>query len=178
MINNRVSGTASSTNTSACSANEQNKTFPTNSNNEKASYMQLDGPYDHYSSTLPSPSRTGFAQPPPRTQHHNRLQFQTRHQYQHQTSNGANPQGHARQQALQAENAVADLLPFCTGGPPLQQEQIIALSDVAGSLKEVMLLALGAAAGDTSCVDKLEGSVGRATAAQIVEFFVDEWEVE
>jgi hypothetical protein len=178
MINNRVSGTASSTNTSACSTNEQNKTFPTNSNNDKAPHMQLDGPDDRFSSTLPSTSRTGFAQPPPRTQHHNRLQFQTRHQYQHQPSAGAKPQGHVRQQPRQAENAVADLLPFCTGGPPLQQEQIIALSDVAGSLKEVMLLALGAAAGDTSCVDKLEGAVGRATALQIVEFFVDEWEVE
>ncbi|KAH7086765.1 hypothetical protein FB567DRAFT_526179 [Paraphoma chrysanthemicola] len=81
-------------------------------------------------------------------------------------------------QARTSENAVTDLLPFCTTGPPLQEEQIIALSDVAGSLKEVMMLALGAAAGDRGCVDKLEGAVGRDAAVRIVDFFGGEWEVE
>lgn len=41
-----------------------------------------------------------------------------------------------------------------------------------------MLLALAAASGDMSSVDKLEGAVGERAAANIVEFFVDEWEIE
>ena len=62
--------------------------------------------------------------------------------------------------------------------PPLSQEQVIALSDVVGSLKELVVLVLGAAAGEVACVEKLEGVVGTETAARMVEFFVDEWEVE
>jgi hypothetical protein len=62
--------------------------------------------------------------------------------------------------------------------PSLTQNQVIALSDVAGSLKELVLLALGAAASDEVCVDKLGCAVGSETASNIMEFFVDEWEVE
>jgi hypothetical protein len=58
------------------------------------------------------------------------------------------------------------------------QDQVIALSDVVGSLKELVLLALGASAGDEVCVDKLECAVGSETASNIMEFFVDEWEVD
>jgi hypothetical protein len=52
------------------------------------------------------------------------------------------------------------------------------LSDVAGSLKELVLLALGAARGDGVSVRRLEGTVGRGVAEGVVEFFAEEWEVE
>jgi hypothetical protein len=76
------------------------------------------------------------------------------------------------------ENVVVSLLPYSTMEPPLRQEQVIALSDVVGSLKELVVLALGAAAGDVACADRLENAVGTTTASNIVEFFVEEWEVE
>lgn len=77
------------------------------------------------------------------------------------------------------KTAVTHILPYCTTEAPLRQEQVIALSDVVGSVKELVLLAVGAAAGDSACVDKLEGAVGGAhTAGCVVEFFAGEWEVE
>ncbi|KAF2026485.1 hypothetical protein EK21DRAFT_25948, partial [Setomelanomma holmii] len=99
-------------------------------------------------------------------------------QAKHRTSASVNQQGHLRQHPRMAENAVTDLVPFCTTGPPLNQEQVIALSDVAGSLKELMLLALGAAANDTGCVNKVECAIGRAKAFDIVQFFAEEWEID
>lgn len=62
--------------------------------------------------------------------------------------------------------------------PPLSEAQVIALSDVAGSLRELVLLALGAVAGDSGCVRKLEAAVGEETAVSIAEFFMDEWEMD
>ncbi|KAI8939912.1 hypothetical protein NX059_003641 [Plenodomus lindquistii] len=76
------------------------------------------------------------------------------------------------------QNAVSDLLPYCTMGPPLNEAQVIALSDAAGSLRELVLLSLGAFAGDPSCVRRLEGAVGRQAAGNIAEFFMDEWEID
>ncbi|KAI4701575.1 hypothetical protein J4E81_003315 [Alternaria sp. BMP 2799] len=75
-------------------------------------------------------------------------------------------------------NAVNDLLPYCTTEPPLSQAQVIALSDVVGSLKELVVLALGAASGVPGSMEKLEGAVGSQAAVNIVEFFADEWEIE
>lgn len=46
------------------------------------------------------------------------------------------------------------------------------------SLEELLVLALGAASGDGSRAARLEAAVGRRVAAGIVEFFVDEWEME
>ncbi|KAH7076577.1 hypothetical protein BKA63DRAFT_552480 [Paraphoma chrysanthemicola] len=139
-----------------------------------APHIQLNGATNHLSPTVHSTSTPTHAY----TQHTLRnvppTQPQRNLRHQHQTRSSTN----TRAQARTSENAVTDLLPFCTTGPPLQEEQIIALSDVAGSLKEVMMLALGAAAGDRTCVDKLEGAVGRAAAVRIVDFFGEEWEVE
>jgi hypothetical protein len=56
----------------------------------------------------------------------------------------------------------------------LSQDQVIALSDVAGSLKEVVLLALSAAV-DEGAKEHLERAVGVEAAAGIVDFWVDEW---
>lgn len=74
--------------------------------------------------------------------------------------------------------AVKDLLPFCTTLPPLHEAHVIALSDAAGSLQELVLLALGAVAGDGPCRQRLQQAVGTQAAAQIAEFFMDEWELE
>lgn len=41
-----------------------------------------------------------------------------------------------------------------------------------------MSLALAAAAGDERSMRKLESAVGERDAVNVVEFFVDEWEVE
>lgn len=57
----------------------------------------------------------------------------------------------------------------------MTQEQVIALSDLAGSLKEVMMLALRAQMDERIMVD-LARAVGEEAAAGIVEFFGDEWE--
>lgn len=73
---------------------------------------------------------------------------------------------------------MTDVLPYCTTEPPLTQEQVIALSDIAGSVKELVLLALTAASGDRSSISKLTSAVGSMTADNIIDFFIDEWEVE
>jgi hypothetical protein len=62
--------------------------------------------------------------------------------------------------------------------PPLNEAQVVALSDVVGSLRELVLLALSAASGDRGSVEKLEGAVGQQAAMGIIEFFADEWEIE
>jgi tetrahydromethanopterin S-methyltransferase subunit E len=47
-----------------------------------------------------------------------------------------------------------------------------------GNLRELVLLALGAASGAAGCMEKLEGAVGPQAAGNIAEFFADEWEIE
>lgn len=74
-------------------------------------------------------------------------------------------------------NAVLDLLPYCTAGAPLNQAQIVALSDTVGSLKELALMAVAAAAGEQDCMAKLAGALGEDEAVNVVEFFAGEWEV-
>lgn len=73
-------------------------------------------------------------------------------------------------------SAIRDLLPFCTAEAPLTEEQVVALSDMAGSLKEVMLLAIRAKTDDRVAMG-LVRAVGRDAASRIVEFFTDEFEV-
>ena len=84
----------------------------------------------------------------------------------------------SRQRPHANKSAVQHLLPYCTTEPPLTDAQVIALSDVVASLEELLVLALGAASGDGSRAARLEAAVGRRVAAGIVEFFVDEWEME
>ncbi|KAF2707515.1 hypothetical protein K504DRAFT_338284, partial [Pleomassaria siparia CBS 279.74] len=80
----------------------------------------------------------------------------------------------ARPQAHAATNVVTDLLPYCTH-PPMNTEQVIGLSDAAGSLRDVVLLVLRAGAGDSMSADSLVAAVGFETAENMVEFFREEW---
>ena len=79
---------------------------------------------------------------------------------------------------LPTGTTVSTLLPYCTTEPPLNTVQVIALSDVVGSLRELVLLALSAASGDAESMGRLEGALGRQGALGVVEFFEEEWEVE
>ena len=123
-------------------------------------------------SNMPSNTMHNFT-PPSFAQHHPHL---PQHPGNPRT-NAQNPPRHQAQPII-PKNAVTDILPYCTTESPLRQEQVIALSDVVGSVKELVLLAVGAAAGDGACVDKLEGAVGAQKTGCIVEFFAGEWEVE
>jgi hypothetical protein len=70
------------------------------------------------------------------------------------------------------------LLATSTTSTPLTRDQILALSDEAGSLRELVLLALGAGAGEPGCVARLVHAVGEEGAQAVVEFWGDEWVVE
>ncbi|KAF2736653.1 hypothetical protein EJ04DRAFT_406594, partial [Polyplosphaeria fusca] len=70
-------------------------------------------------------------------------------------------------------NTAADLLPYCATDRILSQQQVIALSDVVGSIAELGLLALGATV-DEEPRRVLEGAVGPEVAASIIEFFREE----
>jgi hypothetical protein len=70
------------------------------------------------------------------------------------------------------------LLATSTTSTPLTRAQILALSDEAGSLRELVLLALGAGAGEPGCVARLVRAVGEEGAQAVVEFWGDEWVVE
>ena len=76
-------------------------------------------------------------------------------------------------------SAVTMLLPYCTADTPLNGSQVIAITDVAGSLRELVLLALGAKDGDEECVHRLGSALGSEQAWEgVVEFFSGEFEVE
>lgn len=135
----------------------------------KASLSQVDGTADYQQHIVDANMRQNYIQPPvPR--HHAQHQLQARRIH--------SAQALPRPPTLTSRNAVSELLPYCTTEPPLNQEQVIGLSDAVGSLKELVLLALGAAAGDAGCVERLESAVGGQAAANIAEFFIDEWEIE
>lgn len=70
-------------------------------------------------------------------------------------------------------SAAMDLLPYITY-PPLSNEQVIALSDVAGSLRDVVVLALRARV-DEHSRETMARAVGPRATEQIVSFFKDEW---
>ncbi|KAH6638198.1 hypothetical protein C7974DRAFT_156088 [Boeremia exigua] len=77
-----------------------------------------------------------------------------------------------------AGTTVATLLPHCTVETILSKDQVIAVSDVAGSLKELVLLALGAKDGDEECMGRLEGALGRDQGLTgLVDFFSAEFEI-
>lgn len=136
---------------------------------------QGDGGADHHFRPQHITTRDAHAQHS--AQHY--IHQQPHVQAPHQTRNTPSmPPPPLRQQAQVTGNAVRDLLPYCTTEPPLDEAQVIALSDVVGSLRELVLLALAAASGDVSSIDKLEGALGERAAANIFEFFVDEWEIE
>jgi hypothetical protein len=104
------------------------------------------------------------------TQH---LHLQAPNHPSHTTRHAAPTRHHPR-----APRNAVDLLPFCTISAPLTNAQVIALSDVVGSLKELAVLALRAASGDQQCMGRLMDAVGEQAAVGIVEFFVEEWEID
>ncbi|KAF2442145.1 hypothetical protein P171DRAFT_487400 [Karstenula rhodostoma CBS 690.94] len=75
-----------------------------------------------------------------------------------------------------AKSAYRDLLPYCTADTPLTEQQVIALSDIAGSLREVVVLAVRART-DEGVAEVLAGAVGEAGMRGVVEFFEEEFEV-
>lgn len=84
-----------------------------------------------------------------------------------------------KQPKAAAGSAVTTLLPYCTAGAPLNEGQVIAITDIAGSLQELALLALGAKDGDEECQRKLESALGSELAScNVLDFFSDEFEIE
>lgn len=74
-------------------------------------------------------------------------------------------------------NAATDLLPWCASHGRLSREQVIGLSDVAGNMKEVVLLALSAGV-DESAKTKLERALGDEAAFGIIEFWGNEYAID
>ncbi|KAF1360687.1 hypothetical protein EJ07DRAFT_77840, partial [Lizonia empirigonia] len=96
----------------------------------------------------------------------------------HQAQSKVAPQLPQKRKSEAVGSAVTILLPYCTTEVPLSEEQVIVMTDVAGSLKELVLLALGAKDGDGECVSRLEGALGSEQATVgVVDFFSDEYEV-
>jgi hypothetical protein len=97
-----------------------------------------------------------------------------------QSINTAAPHVPSKQRKAATASAVTTLLPYCTAKVPLNDGQVIAVTDVAGSLKELVLLALGAKDGDEECLSRLEGALGseQTVVTGIVHFFSDEFEIE
>jgi hypothetical protein len=61
----------------------------------------------------------------------------------------------------------------------LDESQVISLTDVAGSLQELVLLALGAKDGDEACLNVFLDAMGSDQAvANVVDFFCDEFEMD
>lgn len=77
-------------------------------------------------------------------------------------------------------SAVMDLLPYCTTQTkPLSRAEVIGLSDVAGSLREVVLLALRGGGGvENEEMGGLDGVLGPDRANGVMEFWGDEWVVD
>lgn len=85
----------------------------------------------------------------------------------------------AKQHKPAAANAVTTLLPYCTADIPLNESQVIAVTDIARNLKELVLLALYAKDGDEECMSRLRTALGSEQAVSgIVDFFSGEFEVE
>jgi hypothetical protein len=137
--------------------------------------QQVDGPRENYQQGRLSNTMNRSAQPTLLARAHPHHQPRSQH---HQTIDRTASQVPPPIQTHTPKNAVTDILPYCTTGPPLRQDQVIALSDVVGSIKELVLLALSAAAGDVESVNKMEGAVGPETTRNMAEFFAEEWEVE
>jgi hypothetical protein len=146
----------------------------TTSMTNSASQQRTDGSGDYYQQGCTSDRRYELPQPSlPRT--YPRQQYQAQ---QHRAPGKAPTHIPPRKTYGKTESAVTDALPYCTTEPPLKREQIIALSDVVGSVKELVFLALSAMAGEPGGADKMESAVGPRTARNVVEFFSEEWEIE
>jgi hypothetical protein len=138
-----------------------------------AAPAQLDGGTDYHPRAANSGTNYAWptVQPYSQQQHHTQIP-------RHSQNAPPRPLPPPRQPAHAIGNAVSDLLPYCTTEPPLNEAQVIALSDVVGNLRELVVLALGAASGAAGCIEKLESAVGPRVAGNIAEFFANEWEIE
>jgi hypothetical protein len=174
MVYQTVGGAMKMTDLANAKARESNQTALSHG---RRLFQQVDGPSEKYQQGRSSNTMKGFAQPAllARAYPHPHHQTQSQH---HQTIDRTASQVPPPSQTRTPKNAVTDILPYCTTEPPLRQDQVIALSDVVGNIKELVLLAMGAAAGDVESVDKMKGAVGPETTKNIVEFFAEEWEVE
>jgi hypothetical protein len=152
----------------------------TTQHSKPSTFAHLDGGADYYRANHITTS-SDYAQPStrpyPHQQHTGQSPLRTRN-IPIVPSLPLLPRPSQRQQSQLTGSTVRDLLPYCTTEPPLNEAQVIALSDVVGSLRELVPLVLAAASGDVDSVDKLENAVGQRAAANIIEFFVDEWEIE
>lgn len=97
----------------------------------------------------------------------------------HQVNAVVAPQSHLKQHKPAVGSAATTLLPYCTADAPLNESQVIAVTDVAGSLKELVLLALGAKDGHEDCMLRLGSALGSEQAlVGVVDFFSGEFELE
>ena len=151
----------------------------------KPATPQVNGPTDYRPQMVPFTTRLNNSNP---VRQFNQQQHPQHHQQHYQQVPGrqipqvrgtAAPHVPPKQQQAAATNAVTTLLPYCTVDIPLNESQVIALSDVAGSLQELVLLALGAKDSDEECTSRLEGALGSQQAvSSVLDFFSDEFEVE
>ncbi|KAF3052007.1 hypothetical protein E8E11_011142 [Didymella keratinophila] len=97
----------------------------------------------------------------------------------HQATAVLASQSRSKQHKPAAVSAVKTLLPHCTADIPLNDAQVIAVTDVAGNLRELVLLALGAKDGDEDCMHRLGSALGSEQALEgVLDFFSGEFEVE
>lgn len=141
----------------------------TTQSNREAAVLQVDGADEYHRTITVGPARSANARSMGPGHHH-------LHRSQHPRPTTA--QRPSTSHPCVPRLSVTTLLPYCTTGPPLSEAQVIAISDIAGSLQELVQLALGAVAGDAECVRTLENTVGGQAAAHIAEFFMDEWELD
>lgn len=147
--------------------------------------LQVDGPANYRPQMVPLATRINNGHP---VSQYQQQQQQRSHSHQHQSVqvrptnqpiNTAAPHVPSKQRKPATASAVTTLLPYCTAKVPLNEGQVIAVTDAAGSLKELVLLALGAKDGDEERLSRLESALGsEQTTADVVDFFSDEFEIE
>ncbi|KAK7191789.1 hypothetical protein DPSP01_007174 [Paraphaeosphaeria sporulosa] len=86
------------------------------------------------------------------------------------------PQLHGKANNQPPKSAYRDLLPYCTVDTPLTEQQVVRLSDIAGSLREVVALAVRARTNERARA-VLREALGEGVARGVVEFWEEEFEV-
>lgn len=133
--------------------------------------MQTNTRFDNRSPVSQSTRQRQYQQ-----SHHHQPQLHARNM--HQSHDAAASPAPSKQHKVAAHSAVATLLSHCTVEIPLNQSQVIALTDVAGSMKELVILALGAKDGGEESLGSLKSALGSDEAvAGVVDFFSDEFEI-
>ncbi|KAF1949437.1 hypothetical protein CC80DRAFT_598892 [Byssothecium circinans] len=185
IVGEASSGTQSSNAAASTMTSSGPATFPYSSSTTSKTAIpdmkdvpQLDGPYDQrrrHSQTVPSAYRAQK----PRRHHSQIIQSGTDHQLPAQVFDPSSHQLAPKPQPTVPNsriNIFTDILPYCILEGQLTEDQVINLSDLAGSLKEVMLLALQARE-DPHVKGALIQAVGENAANGIVEFFEGEFGV-